>query len=300
MKTSFLKTAVLGLSVCGGAALANPAELFPNPGAYTQDYATAWFTEDLSATTKLFQYAVINLGTEAFQEQWSQTGPNSWKRDWRSDMPMLRTYEAPILTPFALSAIKQDTIFQPDGWSYRFIDPSQQPGAWVNTTGDATFDSPYRILQWYVNTDGVADPAEHMANSAIAPTTWLNRDSLIENMANPDASAKFGGTQCGLLLWNEGCAGLGFGFEAEAGKMLGPDQAAWTLVTRMGTDNIIINPLPPQIGDPDLPVGRNGLSFGGGIAMVAPTAAVPEPGTYALMLSGLALLAGLARRRYRA
>ncbi len=78
-----------------------------------------------------------------------------------------------------------------------------------------------------------------MADSAIAPTTWSRRDSLIENMANPDASAKFGGTSCGLLLWNEGCAGLGFGFEA-------------------------------------------------------------EPGTYALMLGGMAVLAVVARRRRHA
>lgn len=297
MTKSLLKTSLLGLSVCSAAAMADPQTLFPNPGPYTQDYATAWFTEDLGAGNKLFQYAVINLGTVAYQERTTQTGPNSWQRDWRTDTPMMRTYEAPIMSEFALNAIQPGSIFQPEGWSYRFIDLSQEPGAWVNTTGDARFDKPYRLLQWYVDSANASNAIEHIANHAIHPSEWLTRTSLSEAMADPQAQAKFGGTQCGLMLWNEGCAGLGFGFQAQAGKMLGPDQTAWTLITRMGSDSIIVNPLPPQIGDPDLPVGHNGLSFGGGVVTIAPTAAVPEPASYALALSGLALLAGLARKR---
>jgi hypothetical protein len=279
---------------------------FPNPGEYTQDYATAWFTEDINGTTKRFQYAVINLGTEALQERWTRVeqpdGPAINLREWRTDTPMISTYEVPILSQFALDAIRQDTIFAPDGWSWRLIDPLTTPGAWNNTTGDARFDSPFRLLQWYAEPSlaswrGIDEPDESvMARIAIAPTTWLNRDSLLENMTNPDADAKFGGTECGLLLWNEGCAGKGFGFEAVAGAILGPDEVDWILVTRMGTD-FFLESRPPQLGDPDLPEGRNGLSFNGGLALIAPTAPVPEPATGLLMLSGLSAIWWMRRRR---
>lgn len=275
---------------------------FPNPGPYTQDYATAWFTEDIDSTTKLFQYAVINLGTAATQERWTRVesdGPAVNVREWRNDTPMISSYEVPILTPYALSAIRQDTIFMPDGWSWRLIDPTTTPGAWNNTTGDARFDNPYRLLQWYAV--GSADEeiaGAVMAQTAIEPVGWLTRESLIEYMADPGADPKFGGTDCGLSLWNEGCAGKGFGFEAVAGTILGPDEVDWLLVTRMGTD-WFVESRPPQIGDPDLPVGRNGLSFGGGLALVAPTAPVPEPGTWLLLVSGLVALGALRGRQRR-
>jgi hypothetical protein len=279
---------------------------FPNPGPYTQDYATAWFTEDLSGGAKLFQYAVINLGTAAYQEQWTRVEPPSGPaynlQEWRSDTPMITSYEVPILTPFALGAIRQDTIFAPEGWSWRLIDPSTTPGAWTNTTGDALFDNPYRLLQWYVDPDKITrwmpDETDEsaIARTAIDTSSWLNRDTLIEYMADPSADAKFGGTECGVLLWNEGCAGKGFGFEAVAGKVLGPDEVDWILVTRTGT-NIFVENQAPQIGDPDLPVGRNGLSFNGGLAVVAPTAAVPEPSTWAMLLAGLALMSTVSTRR---
>ncbi len=290
---------------CLSSARAQP---FPNPGTYTQDYATAWFTEDIGADAKRFQYAVINLGTEAYQEQWTRvvppTGPAYDLQEWRSDTPMISSYEVPILTPFALGAIRQDTIFAPEGWSWRLIDPSVTPGAWTNTTGDALFDNPYRLLQWYVDLSNIprwtADESDEsaIARTAIEPSTWLDRQRLIEYMADPAADAKFGGTGCGLLLWNEGCAGKGFGFEAVAGKVLGPDEVDWILVTRTGM-NIVVDNQPPQIGDPDLPVGRNGLSFGGGLAVIAPTAAVPETSAVAMLLAGLASLAVVAWTRSR-
>lgn len=281
------------------------AQTFPNPGPYTQDYATAWFTEDIDNGAKLFQYAVINLGTAARQEQTTrveQPGePVRHITEWRSDTPMITSYEIPILTQAAWNTIRQDTIFAPDGWSWHLIDPSTTPGAWNNTTGDDRFDSPYRLLQWYVDTSLAPRwPDEtielFIENTAINPVEWLDRDLLAENMVNPEADAKFGGTECGLLLWNEGCAGKGFGFEAEAGKVLGPDEVDWILVTRTGTDIFMENQLP-QIGDPDLPVGSNGLSFNGGLALVAPVTAVPEASSWMLMLGGLGILAALRRRK---
>lgn len=298
--SSALATMIATVVVVGNAQAQAAHPHFPHPGPYTQDYATAWFTEDIDSSTKLFQYAVINLGTVGYQDATVQIGPGTSEHHWRTDTPMLSSYEIPILTPFALNSIKQDTIFAPEGWSWRLIDPSQTPGAWTNTTGDARFDNPYRLLQWYADPYSVAwQPHDTYSGlieqHAIAPTTWLDRSSLAEAMGNPDAHAKFGGTGCGLMLWNEGCAGKGFGFEAEAGKVLGPDEVDWILVTRTGSD-LIVETRPPQIGDPDLPVGRNGLSFQGGLALIAPTAAVPEPTSTALLLAGL-LMFGMRHRR---
>lgn len=278
------------------------AQTFPNPGPYTQDYATVWFTEDLGGQTKLFQYAVINLGTAAWQDQSTRVeqpdGPALNIYEWRSDTPMITSYEIPILTQAAWNTVRQETIFAPEGWSWRLIDPSTTPGAWNNTTGDDRFDSPYRLLQWYVDPSlgSQSDAASFIESTAISPSDWFNRDNLIVYMADEDADAKFGGTECGLLLWNEGCGGKGFGFEAEAGKVLGPDEVDWILVTREGT-NIWVEGQLPQIGDPDLPVGNNGLSFNGGLALVAPLAAVPEASSWMLMLGGLGILSMFRRRK---
>lgn len=277
-------------------------EPFPNAGPYTQDYATVWFTEDLSATTKLFQYAVINLGKAAEQRREIDLGgdPQVRRIDWRTDTPFIKTYEVPILSAYAYGAIKQDTIQSPQGWSYRFIDTAANPSSWTNTTGDSRFDNPYRVMQWYVDDSLVRDGdlISHMEQSGIRPQgESLSRTSLAEYMSDPEHShAGYGGAECGLTLWREACYGKGFSFEAEAGKLLGPDQTAWSLVTRTGGENIVIQPLPPRIGDPDLPVGSNGLSFNGGIAMVA-AALVPEPGSYALLLAGLLALAAVGRRK---
>lgn len=282
----------------GHAAVA-VTEPFPNAGPYTQEYTTVWFTEDISATTKLFQYAVINLGTAALQESYTDLGgnPQVIRHDWRTDTPFIKTYEVPILSAYAYGAIKQDTIQSPQGWSYRFIDTAANPSSWTNTTGDSRFDNPYRVMQWYVD-DSLApggDLISHMEQSGIRPQgEWLTRDQLTDYMTQEYSYPGYGGSECGLSLWHEACYGKGFSFEAEAGKVLGPDQTSWSLVTRTGGENIVIQPLPPRIGDPDLPVGSNGLSFNGGIAMVA-AAPVPEPGSYALMLAGLLGLAALRR-----
>lgn len=313
----FIRTLTCATLACAGLTSAQ-AQAFPNPGDYTQDYATAWFTEDIDSDTKRFQYAVINLGRSSFQEKFTpveqEDGPAINLYEFRSDTPMITTYEIPLLTEFSWNAIRQDSIFSPNGWSWRLIDPSTTPGAWTNATGDALFDSPYRLLQWYVDpsmiermNDDETDE-EAIARTAIDPTNWLSRDQLIDAMATPeDYSARFGGAECGLSLWNEACAGKGFGFEATAGKVLGPDEVDWILVTRIGSE-LTAQSTRPQLGDPDLPVGNNGLSFNGGNALVGPAATnngngngngtVPEPSSGLLVLGCLGAWA--LQRRLRA
>lgn len=286
------------------------AQAFPTPGSYTQDYATVWFTEDVSATTKLFQYAVINLGTEAYQERTIDLGgdPRVTHTDWRRDTPYIKTYEVPIISAFAYNAIKQDTIQSPDGWSYRFIDTNANPGSWTNGTGDHRFDNPYRVMQWYVDDSKALDIdlVTHMENSGIRPDGgWVTRENLTEYVADAaNNRLHYGGGydgyggNCGLIIWDEACLGKGFSFEAVAGKSLGPDQTSWSLVTRMGGFDTVEHPLPPRLGDPDLPVGNHGLSYGGGIATIA-AAPVPEPETFAMLLAGLGILGAVARRKNR-
>lgn len=298
------KTLLVALLALGAAQAqaTMPAPAFPNPGSYTQDYATLWFTEDVSATTKLFQYAVINLGTEAYQERTVDLGgdPQVLRTDWRRDSPYIKTYDVPIISAFAYGAIKQDTIQSPDGWSYRFIDTNANPGSWTNGTGDHRFDNPYRVMQWYVDDSKAQDGdlVSHMEYSGIRPEGgWLTRENLTEYVADAaNNHLGYGGGGCGLTIWREACYGKGFSFEAVAGKSLGPDQTSWSLVTRMGSFDTVIHPLPPRLGDPDLPVGNHGLSFGGGIATIA-AAPVPEPETFAMLLAGLGLVGVFARKR---
>lgn len=277
---------------------------FPNAGPYTQDYATVWFTEDVSANTKLFQYAVINLGSAATQYQSIELpgNPPTIHEDFRTDTPYIKTYEVPILTAYAYNSIKQETIQSPWGWSYRFIDVATNPEAWTNASATPGFDNPYKVLQWYVDDSQAQDGdlVSHMESVGIHSNDWMTRADLTAALAavgDESSNAQYGGTECGLNLWHEACVGKGFSFEAEAGKVLGPDQTAWSLVTRMWGQDTVMWPAPPRIGDPDLPVGSNGVSFGGGIALVAPTPAVPEPETYAMFAIGLGLMGFAARRK---
>lgn len=288
------------LRVLGQAfALAGALAIGGNAFAYTQDYVTYWETSsDPGGGGRLwFDYVVFNTGTGDY----SWTPMPDGREHVYNEIPTITSYLVPILTPAALGAIDTATIYQPAGWSYRFVDATADN--WTNASGMAVFDHPYKLLEWYVPNPGEApeDWSYWDPRYGIGPSGFPSREDVSNWMGlapdgdpiridhawltDPDTGASYWNTD--VFIHSE-MIPPAFGFMSYTGKLLGPDETAWTLVTQ---DYIL--PLRPRTGDPDLPLLSNGIGTGG-IPVPAP---VPEPETYAMMMAGLGLMLARVRRR---
>lgn len=228
--------------------------------AYTQSYATFWNTTDLGGGVFQYKYWVVNTG----EETWTETSPNTW----RVESPRIWDYEVPILTEAAYNSIVPNSIYQPWGWTYEFIDPVANPGIWTNPTNDPQFDNPYRILHWY------GDPRE-------------------DNPIRPQGDISGWGPIDENGCWYEEWCADEFGLQSGFGPALGPDQTSWYL------DIWELTRIP---GDPDLLYTSNGVGAGGGIplAALAPQqgSPIPEPSTVLLVGAGLIGLGFWGRKRF--
>lgn len=295
-------TSCIFAALTASMALAQPAF------AYTQDYVTYWETENVGGGRAWYNFLVANTGASDYSSN-TTTVPDGRggfisTTHVHNEIPLITSYTIPILTSASWATVNQSTIYQPEGWAWRLVDPT--PSNWNNTTGDTKFDNPYKVLEWYV-TDKSA-PADHYYewNYRYGLAPQFSRDEVLawasESPDNDPVEFYHGEylDENGDLVWRGGASiwheaiGPAFGFMAYSGKTLSPDQTGWDLAVQDYSYTTTWTPLPPRIGDPDDPLKSSGV---GSIAL--PVAAVPEPESYALFLAGLGMMACIARRRRR-
>lgn len=278
--------------------------------AYSQSYLTYWETEIQGNDQAWYNFVVANTGSADYSTTTSliSSGPPLVEQTRvYNEIPVITSYVLPILSAAAWSTVDQSSIYQPNGWSWRLLDASAQN--WSNSSGNSLFDSPYKVLEWYVTDKNVPGDWGYNWNYQYGLAPQFTQDEVLGWLANSpdndpvrffhneelDADGNVVWLSQGTM-WNEGIAPA-FGFLAYSGKTLSPDQTGWDLIIQDYTYTTTYTPLPPRIGDPDDPLKSSGV---GAIALPSAPTAVPEPGSFPLFAAALAALGIVAQRKKRA
>lgn len=273
--------------------------------AYEQDYLTYWETEAGPAGKTWYNYVVANTGRADYSSTTTVISvgpPRIEETHVHNEIPIITRYAIPVLSAPAWSTVDQKSIYQPNGWAWQLVDAT--PANWTNTTGNPLFDHPYKVLEWYVVDKAAPDWWDYnwQYDHGLGPAYTRDEVNYWASLSPDDDPVRFwhwdfvdgdGNTawESGGSIWSEVTAPA-FGFLAYSGKTLSPDQTGWDLAIQDYRYTTIWTPLPPRIGDPDVPLKGSGVG-----ALALPTAPVPEPETYAMFLTGLGLLGAVARRR---